>query len=589
MIEKRGMILTAGPSISSLEIDQVVDAVTLGWNSRHSEYIRRFQTAFAEYIGVRYAMCTSSCTGALHLSLAALGIKAGDEVIVPENTWVATATTVTYVGATPVFADIDNDTWCLNPESFEKRITPRTKAVMPVHLYGHPCDMDAILSIAKKHNLKVIEDAAPAVGAEWKGKRTGSFGHASAFSFQGAKIMVCGEGGMFVTDDESVYRKAQYLNDYAVDTNKSFWIDEIGLKYRMSNLQAAIGLAQLTRIDELVERKRLIFSWYKERLEGVPELELNVERQGAKNIYWLTSAVLSKDCPVSRDDFRARLKERMVDTRPFFYPLSSLPVFHAAQKDNPTAYSLAERGLNLPSGHNLTEDDIDYVCTQIRHSVGRKPVAKASKHGAIARILTEKNAEKPLVLPFRTADGNSAKLEMITYATLLEQGAVERLAQWRKQTEEWFPAQFEVTLDGTRNWFKSAVLDQKDRLLFWVIDSSGNHVGHVGLFRLSLDESKIEIDNIVRGEATTDQGLMQFAISTMLEWQKKVLNIPKSYLRVFSDNKTALRLYEKLGYQEVQRVPLKCVESVGRKEWREVVADPYLPVQRYFVTMCREC
>lgn len=583
------MILTAGPSITSVEIDQVVDAVTQGWNSRHSEYIREFQTAFAKYLGVRYAMCTSSCTGALHLALAALGIKEGDEVIVPENTWVATATTVTYVGAKPVFADIDADTWCLNPESFERRITPKTRAVMPVHLYGHPCDMDAILAIAKKHNLKVIEDSAPAVGALWKGQKTGSFGDASAFSFQGAKIMVSGEGGMFVTNDEATYRKAQYLNDYAVDTNKSFWIDEIGFKYRMSNLQAAIGLAQLKRVEELVDRKRTIFGWYQERLADVPELTLNVERPNAKNIYWLSSAVLSEDGAIKREDFRARLKDRMVDTRPFFYPLSALPVFQATQKDNPVAYSIADRGLNLPSGHNLNEDDIDYICTQIREVLGRKASGKTFRQGPIAKILKEKNAESPLTLSFRTAENNEAKLEMVTYQTLEEPGAIERLAEWRKQTAEWFPSQFEVTLEGTKSWLKSAVLDQKDRLLFWVIDSLGNRVGHVGLFRLSLDESRIEIDNIVRGETTTDQGIMSFAISAMLDWQKKMLGIPNSYLRVFSDNDRAIKLYESLGYKEVQRAPLKVVESPGKREWREVVSDPYLPVQRYFVTMHRTC
>jgi dTDP-4-amino-4,6-dideoxygalactose transaminase/RimJ/RimL family protein N-acetyltransferase len=586
-LPKRGLILTAGPSISSLEIDQVVEAVTQGWNSRHSEYIKNFQTAFAEYLGVKYAMCTSSCTGALHLSLAALGLEKGDEVIVPENTWVATATTVTYSGATPVFADIDEDTWCLNPESFERRITPKTKAVMPVHLYGHPCDMDRIMAIAKKHNLRVIEDAAPSVGAEWKGKKTGSFGDASAFSFQGAKIMVSGEGGMFCTNDEAIYRKAQYLNDYAVDTNKSFWIDEIGFKYRMSNLQAAIGLAQLQRIDELVNRKRLIFKWYQERLQDVAELALNVERDGAKNIYWMTSAVLAKDCPVSRDDFRSRLKERMVDSRPFFYPLSSLPVFGDSAKDNPVAYSVAQRGVNLPSGHNLAEDDIDYICTNIKDVLGKKNTRKATR-GPISRILEEKNAESPLSLAFSTTEGKSARLEMITYATLEDEGAIELLAKWRREAQAWFPAQFEVTKEGTKSWLKSATLDTKDRLLFWVVDGEGKRIGHVGLFRLSLDQKMMEIDNIVRGE-NSDKGMMAAAIETMLGWQKEFLGVPQSYLRVFSDNEKALNLYARLGYTEVQRTPLKCREGNGKIEWKEVVADPYLPVKRYFVTMSREC
>jgi len=246
------MILTAGPSITSLEIEHVMDAVSNGWNSAHSAFVRQFQEALAEYVGMRYGMCTSSCTGALHLSLLALGIKPGDEVLVPDVTWVASGFVPTYVGATPVFVDIEPDTWCMSPESILRNITPKTRAIIPVHLYGHPCDMDQIMDIAKAHNLVVIEDAAPAAGASWNGKKVGGFGDTSAFSFQGAKIMVTGEGGMFCTNNEVVYKQAQYLNDYAVDTNKSFWVEQIGYKFRMSNLQAALGFAQLKRLDELV-------------------------------------------------------------------------------------------------------------------------------------------------------------------------------------------------------------------------------------------------------------------------------------------------------------------------------------------------
>jgi perosamine synthetase len=586
---KRGMILTAGPSISEKEVDLVMEAVTQGWNSRHSEFIKNFQTAFAEYLGVKYAMCTSSCTGALHLALAGLGLKHGDEVLVPENTWVASGIAPTYVGAKPVFVDIEPDTWCMSPESLLKQITPKTKAIIPVHLYGHPCDMDEIMAIAKQHNLLVIEDAAPSVGARWKGQLTGSFGDASAFSFQGAKIMVSGEGGMFCTNDETLYKKAQYLNDYAVDTNKSFWIDEIGFKYRMSNLQAAIGLAQLLRIEELVDRKRQIFKWYEERLKDFPEFYLSAERPNARNIYWMSSIVLNEDAKIDREAFRAKLKDKMVDTRPFFHPMSSLPVFTSQEKDNPIAYSIANRGINLPSGHNLREDDIDYIADSIAHVLNRKSSMSTANryHGPTGKFTIEKNRlpETALKLPFTTREGKQACLEAITYSTLEDNSAIALLAQWREKHAYWFPAQFKMTEEGTRNWLKGGLLDVKDRFLFWVIDSTGKRIGHVGLFRVSLDEKSCEIDNILRGEDTCDAGIIESAICAMLDWQRNELNIPYSFLREFGDNQSAINLYERLGYKEIQRIPLKRVERPEMVEWREINQEPYLEVERYFVTM----
>jgi RimJ/RimL family protein N-acetyltransferase len=317
-------------------------------------------------------------------------------------------------------------------------------------------------------------------------------------------------------------------------------------------------------------------------------LALNAERPGAKNIYWMTSAVLAKDCKIARDDLRAKLKENFVDTRPFFYPLSSVPVLKAMQteKDNPVAYSIAPRGMNLPSGHNLVEDDIDYICARIREALGRKSIP-TERSGAIAKIMGVKNSAPPQRLKF-SVDGKDCFLEAVTYKAVSEEASIEVLAKWRRKTAEWFPAQFEVTLDGTREWLKKAVLDQKDRILFWVFDSTGSRIGHVGLFRLSLDQRHIEIDNIVRGESTADKEIMACALTELLRWQKTELNIGKSYLRVFSDNQAALKLYQKLKYEEVQRVPLKCVvSSPTRKEWKEVVSDPYTAVQRYFVTMVK--
>ena len=357
MTEK--LILTAGPSITEREISYVTDAVRNGWNENWNGYIKRFEDAFRKCIGVPHAMATSSCTGAMHLALAALGIGQGDEVIVPDVTWIATAAVVVYTGATPVFCDIEEVSWCMNPMSLEARITPRTKAIIPAHLYGHPANMPAIMKIAERHGLYVIEDAAPSIGAETAGKKTGSFGHAAGFSFQGAKLMVTGEGGMLVANDGDIFAKAQKLGDHGRDPAKILWNTEIGYKYKMSNLQAALGLAQLERIVELIAHKRQINARYFRNLNGSKSVTVSTEKPGSRSIHWMTSIEVHDCSGERRVQIMAGLKKLGVDSRPVFYPLSSMPMFKRA--DNPVSYRVGCSAINLPSGHNLTEDEIDYV------------------------------------------------------------------------------------------------------------------------------------------------------------------------------------------------------------------------------------
>ncbi len=328
------LILTAGPSITEKEISYVTDAVTNGWNDEWNKYILKLEENFAKYIGVKHAIPTTSCTGAMHLSLKGLGIKPGDEVIVPETTWIATAAVVTYVGAKPIFVDIEKDTWCINPDSVKKAITSKTRAIMPVHLYGGMARMDEIMTIAQENNLNIIEDAAPSLGANFKGKKSGSFGLASAFSFQGAKIMVTGEGGIFVTDDTEFFEKVSKIADQGRSYTKALWNDSIGLKYKMSNLQAALGLAQLERLEELVDKKRQIFTWYKERLENIDGLSMNVELPKSRNTFWMTTIVMEKDFGITRDEFIQKLKDWNIDSRPVFYPLSHMPMFETQNHTN---------------------------------------------------------------------------------------------------------------------------------------------------------------------------------------------------------------------------------------------------------------
>lgn len=366
----RSMILTAGPSISAREAVYAHDAAAHGWNRNWSKYLTSFEAAFADYVGVKHAIATSSCTGALQISLMALGIGAGDEVIVPDLTWVATANAVRYVGATPVFADIELDSWNLDARSLDALITPQTKAVIAVHMYGHPARMDAILEVAGRHGLKVIEDAAPAIGAEWRGRRCGSFGDFAAFSFQGAKLLVTGEGGMLATDDDALYEKALKIWDQGRNPSRTFWIDGDGVKFKMSNVQAAVGLGQLERADELIEMKRRIFDWYDEGLAGAPGIALNREIPDARSIYWMTSLRLDESAPIGRDDLMKALKARNVDTRPVFPAISSYPIWSRRQPPQPTASRVGQQAMNLPSGVCLSKDDVFYVCRQVRDLLG---------------------------------------------------------------------------------------------------------------------------------------------------------------------------------------------------------------------------
>jgi perosamine synthetase len=351
------------PSITELEISYVNDAIRNGWGEKCYDYIYLFEKKFAAYQHTQYSLATSSCTGAIHLALMALGVKAGDEVIAPETTWIATVEPILYIGAKPVFVDVLPDTWCIDPKKIEAAITPKTKAIIVVHLYGNVCEMDEIMAIAKKYNLLVLEDAAEGLGSEYKGKKCGSIGDAGVFSFHGTKTMTTGEGGILVTKHESVYEKAKILNDHGRNPkdpeNKMFWMRDYGYKYKISNLQAALGVAQIERIEELVAQKRQIFDWYKALLTDLPCC-LNPEQEYAKNSYWMPTALIHKEVGFDRDAFFTHCKSQNIDSRPFFFPLSSLPMFEE-QRQNTVSYDIYDRAVNLPSYHAITLEEVRTV------------------------------------------------------------------------------------------------------------------------------------------------------------------------------------------------------------------------------------
>lgn len=363
------------PVIGAAERARVRAVVRSGWISSLGPAVRDFEARVAAFLGVPHAVAAMNGTAAMHLALAAVGIGPGDEVIVPDLTFVATASAVRHAGAVPVPADVLAETWQIDPADAARRRTPRTRAVVAVHLYGNPADVDALSSALP--GLDVVEDAAEAFGARWKGRPVGSLGRSAAFSFYGNKIITTGEGGMVTTHEESVAARVRRLRDHAMDPVRRYWHEEVGYNYRMTALQAAVGLGQMDRIDEILRKKRAIAAAYAERLRGLPGVVLHPVPPGCEGVFWMYSILLPD--AAARDRLAVGLAAAGIDTRPFFHPVSALPPYRdAAAPPRPVAASLSSRGLNLPSGPGLRESEIDEVCASIRRLLGgtRRPVAR---------------------------------------------------------------------------------------------------------------------------------------------------------------------------------------------------------------------
>lgn len=344
------------PSITELEVDYATDAARNGWGPRCYDYIHRLERDFAAHLGVSHAIATSSCTGALHLGLAALGIGPGDEVILADTNWIASVAPVVHLGATPVFVDILSDTWCADPAQIEAAITPRTKAIIAVHLYGSLCDMDRLCEIGNRHGVAIVEDAAEAIGSAWGGRKAGSIGAFGTFSFHGTKTMTTGEGGMFVTNDSDLFRRVTVLSNHGRDASepRQFFPSITGFKYKMPNIAAAIGCAQMERIDELITGKRRIMDRYRLLLKDVEGVSLNAEPLGTTNGYWMPTAVFDRESGITRERLMAAFGEADIDARVFFWPLSELPMF-TSRPENAIARDIAGRAINLPSYHDMDE------------------------------------------------------------------------------------------------------------------------------------------------------------------------------------------------------------------------------------------
>lgn len=352
------------PVLGGNEKKYVMDCLETSWISSLGKYVTEFEEKFSQFCERKHGVSVANGTVALQLALMALEIKAGDEVIVPDLTFVATANAVSYTGAKPVFVDSETSTWNIDPAKIEEKITKKTKAIIPVHLFGHPCDMDLIMDIAKEHGLFVIEDAAEAHGAEYKGKKIGSFGHISCFSFYGNKIITTGEGGMCLTNDQKLADEMRFLKDHGMSSEKRYWHSKIGFNLRMTNIQAAIGVAQLEQIEKFIETKRKNAAHYNSLLKDVNGIVTPPEAPWAKNVYWMYSILVGQEFGMKRDDLMAALKEKKIDSRPFFFPMHQLPIYQQ-DKPYPVSDELSAIGMNLPSSPKLTKEQVERICEVI--------------------------------------------------------------------------------------------------------------------------------------------------------------------------------------------------------------------------------
>ena len=354
------------PVVSKEAIAYAKECLETGWLSSAGPYVPKFEQAFAEYLGLKHGVAVSSGTAALHCSLLALGIKKGDEVIVPAFTMMATIFAVMYTGAKPIFVDCDLDNFNIDPEKIEEKISSKTKAIIPVHIFGHACEMDTITAIANKHNLKIIEDAAQAHGGRYKGNLCGSMGDLSCFSFYANKIIAAGEGGLVVTNDDVLAKRLRRFRDLCHSEEKRFIHDDIGYNFRITNVQAAIGLGELQNIDTYIQQKIEMANLYNQELKKYPGIRLPITKPLINNVFWMYGILIDKDYfGIDKDQFRTKLRERGVDTRDFFYPPQMQPVLSHLIDSNatfPNATYVTENGCYLPSGLALSKEEIKRVC-----------------------------------------------------------------------------------------------------------------------------------------------------------------------------------------------------------------------------------
>lgn len=539
------------PSITELEVRYATDAAANGWGDKCYEYINRFEEAFKAHLGVKYAIATSSCTGALHMGMAALGVSQCDEVIMADSNWIATASPIVNLGAKPVFVDILSDSWCMDPDLVEQAITPRTKAIVAVHLYGNLCEMDQLLAIGEKHGIPIIEDAAEAIGSIYHGKRAGSMGKFGAFSFHGTKTLTTGEGGMFVTNDPELYEHVLTLSNHgrARGQTKQFWPDMVGFKYKMSNLQAAIGCAQLERIDELIGAKRRIFQYYQEQLGHLPWISLNPEPDGTTNGYWMPTLVFAEESDIRREGIQVAFKTQEIDARVFFWPLSSLPIFCQNDCDNANSQTIPDRAINLPSYHDLTTGELDRVIAVVKQLVGQSCLTTSNTN----TVSTEFSSAIEEEIPIRNGQGDIlGKLHRITLTDISNTALISELTAWRNSNQRFFLTQFEATESRTARWLQDTVISDSSRAMYLVQTELNVNVGHLGVIKLNSDSP--ELDNMIRGLSAGHPKIMYWAEIALVNSLFSRSNATEICGHVLSNNWLTISLHRSIGFETKERL-----------------------------------
>jgi perosamine synthetase len=354
------------PLLGGNELEYVTECIKTNWISSQGKYVQKFEDEIMRYTGAKYALAVSNGTSALHLALVALGIQAGDEVIVPDITFGATLNAVILAGGIPVIVDVDRQSWNISSEKIKESITSKTKAIMPVHIYGAPCEMPEIMEIAATNKLLVIEDCAEALGSSISNKHVGTFGDAGTFSFFGNKVITCGEGGAVIFNDESSYNRAKILRDHGMTPGKRYWHDVVGFNYRLTNLQAAVGCAQFEQLPDFREKRKLLFSWYEKHLLPSGYFDVQVYNKDYRSSYWLFTVLINKNCSIERDLLINKLAKKGIDSRPVFYPMSRMPPFleYPTNLDG-TGETISSKGISLPTSVYLTEDDVIKISKRI--------------------------------------------------------------------------------------------------------------------------------------------------------------------------------------------------------------------------------
>lgn len=567
-------ILPQGPSITHHEIEHVTSACATGWNMKSGSYINAFRQTMAQITGQKYALALSSCTGAMHIALNALGLKRGDEVLVPDLADFAVAACVMYCGAIPVFCDVDPDTLCLSAEDAARKITPNTRGLIAVHLYGQPCRMAPLMDLAAKHGLFILEDATQGIGSRDNGRPAGSFGHFAAFSFKGNKSVVAGEGGMLLTSDDRLFDRAARLAAGGRSSDNPFAYDLVGFNYSISALQAALGFAQTSRLDDLVAKKKQIHSWYKERLADMPGIRLNPVPQNSEPSF-LTNLLFVDDQNIQRSRLIMQLHASGILVEPVYFPLSSMPMFKQAQ--TPAAHAASVKAICLPSGHNRTEEEVDYICAAIRQLLAEPGRDRAEvppsgwlKYKSDTLEFFAKAKNKGFAIPFEH-DGHSYTLNAVTAADIQDANLVKTFTRWREASSIAFLTRTAVTEETMHQILNNYISALPDYILFFIADDKHLY-GQVGLNDFAFQKHECCIDGLYI-ESNAPKGLAAAACETIFAWAKKSLDIKNIFNHVVASNKKVRLLAAAQGFREISRTALYREEIPGGEIFRPM----YMP------------